>query len=261
MWSQAWQVWHAIGTVCVLGRLPTEDALTASIQNMEKADTFFSSFPSQPFLVHLLKVFPLVLSKLRPTFSMADFQLSSKVFYNALLMPVSRDVSPFLVPSSVEGNMSTLQRLVLRAMSSLCVREGQSDAASSAAREDSAADRKALLVRRPDVIEFDKTVELVITPIDEQDKNKNMAAIVPHLLEELLRYSLLASDPPALLRHTRAQGKSPAMTVNFTSFGMSSLALAVQVYRALAERERERERASSSGASKIESVVVNIHLF
>ena len=223
VWTKAWEAWQSIGIECVCNRLPTTEKLKAILkqQKPDQVDRFFCSFPSQTFLVHLLKIFPLVFTRLKPKFSRKDFQMAARVFQACLLVPVSKDTSPFLVPSSTENLMTAVQKLVVKDFGVIFTNgkifEG----------EDSQRSQTMMI--------FDKKAELVDMKRDiEILTDKELVILYPQVIEDLLTCSSFTSHPPELVRLTQGgvTAKLPLMVVNYVPFGLVSLSVAVQLYRA-----------------------------
>jgi len=190
-------------------------------QKPDQVDRFFCSFPSQTFLVHLLKIFPLVFMRLKPKFSRKDFQMAARVFQACLLVPVSKDTSPFLVPSSTENLMTAVQKLVVKDFGVIFTNEKIFEG------EDSQRSQTMMI--------FDKKAELVDMKRDiEILTDKELVILYPQVIEDLLTCSSFTSNPPELVRLTQGSvtAKLPLMVVNYVPFGLVSLSVAVQLYRA-----------------------------
>lgn len=220
VWRKAWETWSGIGTECVCRRLPALEGLKSVLKmplNMERVDQFFISIPSQKFQVNLLEIFIHVHANLKPDFSRADFQVLAGVLHAALPMPVSKDVSPFLVPSANENVMSTLQELVLQCVGVIFCKENVFDEPKS--------QQKNLLTKKPHVIDIHRVLPVAT---DEAE-----SFFYPLVLDELFKFSLLASEPPSFIRESKGipPQSLPFMGVNYVPFGLGAQSLAVQVYR------------------------------
>ena len=227
IWTKAWQTWHSIGIECVCNRLPTAEQLKSVLkQKQEVVSAFFDSLPSQSLLVHLLKIFPLVFSQLKPSFSRKDFQSMTRVFEASLLMPVVKDVSPFLVPSSNENLMTVVQKLVLKCFGAIFTEESLFPGEGPGPQ----GETSLLLDKRSE--DYDMKREIRISA------EGDLVVLYVHVLEELLKYVSYVSNPPGVVKLVAPPGGSqslqrvPTMTVNYVPFGLVSLAVAVQLYRA-----------------------------
>ena len=117
LWEKAWKVWLMIGMECVCKRLPSPEKFKVFLgripQTKDESDNFFSNVPSQSVLIYLVQLFPVIYSRVRSKFTQSDFQEAARVLYTSLIMPVSKDTSPFLVPSYSEHMLNSLQKDVL----------------------------------------------------------------------------------------------------------------------------------------------------
>ena len=226
IWTKAWQTWHSIGIECVCNRLPTAEQLKSVLnQKQEVIGAFFDSLPSQTLLVHLLKIFPLVFNQLKPSFSRKDFQSMTRVFEASLLMPVVKDVSPFLVPSSNENLMTVVQKLVLKCFGAIFTDESLFPGEGPGSQ----GETSLMLDKRSE--DYDMKREIRISAEGE------LVALYVHVLEELLKYVSYVSNPPGVVKSVAPGGSQslqriPTITVNYVPFGLVSLAVAVQLYRA-----------------------------
>ena len=224
VWRQAWDTWNGIGTDCVSRRLPALEGLHSILKtplNMERVDQFFLSIPSQKFLVNLLKIFLLVHAQIKAEFSREDFAALAGVLHAALPMPVSKDVSPFLVPSANENVMSSLHELVLRCVGAVFSKTDVFDDAEPG----NGSEVKSLLVRKPHVVDLHR-----VLPVATEEPG---ASFHPLVISELLKFSLLAAKPPDFIRLKRGSPPAslPFMIINYVPFGLAAQALAVQLYR------------------------------
>lgn len=195
-------------------------ALLKTPQNLEKVDQFFAGLPSQKFLVNLLKIFPLIYAQMKTEFTHKHFKTLSRVLHAALAMPVSKDVSPFLVPSANENNMSTVQELTLGCVGVVFSKEFVFDEARG-----HSGDPKTLLTKKPHIVDVKKVLPVAT--------DEAAASFYPLIVKELLKFSLLASEPPSFIKAMRGVSLSslPIMNVNYVPFGLASQSLAVQLYR------------------------------
>ena len=127
LWEKAWKAWLMIGMECVCKRLPSPEKFKVFLgripQTKDESDNFFSNVPSQSVLIYLVQLFTRHLL-LRSKFTQSDFQEAARVLYTSLIMPVSKDTSPFLVPSYSEHMLNSIQKDVLKSMAAsflLCV--------------------------------------------------------------------------------------------------------------------------------------------
>ena len=224
IWKKAWETWNGIGTECVCRRLPALEGLDSVLKapvKMERVDQFFLSIPSQKFLTNLLTIFLHLHDRLRAQlFAHSDFRVLARVLHAALPMPVAKDVSPFLVPSSNENVMSTLQELVLQCMGVVVSKATVFDDPGSRTDE-----VKTLLVKKPHVIDIHRVLSLAT--------DQHEVSFYPLVISELLEFSLLATKAPAFLRGRKGIPPSslPFMFVNYVPFGLGAQALATQLYR------------------------------
>jgi hypothetical protein len=190
---------------------------------MERVDRFFLSIPSQKFLVNLLKIFLHVHSQLGAGFTQRGFEALAAVLHAALPMPISKDVSPFLVPSANENVMSSLQELVLCCMGAVF---GKPDVFDDGETGRGGPEGKSLLVKKPHVIDIHR-----VLPVATRDEGG--ASFHALVITELLKFSLLAAEPPEFIRQRRGvpPASLPFMAVNYVPFGLGAQALAVQLYR------------------------------
>ncbi|CAI8012315.1 Protein MON2 homolog, partial [Geodia barretti] len=225
VWKQAWDTWNGIGTDCVARRLPALEGLHSILKtplNMERVDRFFLSIPSQKFLVNLLKIFLHIHDHMKGDFTTKDFALLTGVLHAALPMPISKDVSPFLVPSASENVMSSLHELVLRCVGAVF---SKTDVFDDPASGDGAPEVKSLLVKKPHVVDVHRVLPVAT--------DKPRVSFYPLAVTELLKFSLLAAEPPIFIRNSRGAPPAslPFMGVNYAPFGLAAQALAVQLYR------------------------------
>lgn len=223
IWEKAWQAWHSIGIEFVCRRLPSAKLL-GSLLREQKLEEIDDAIPSQRFLDHLLRIFPLVFSRLKSKFSQVDYHTLSRVVHAALLMPISKDVSPFLVPSANENVLSVVQRLALECHMGVLTNEPIFSV-------NGVSEQHTLLPsKQSSVVDLQSPLRLTSGAAD-------LVALCPAVLDELFRCSRLASDPPDLVRMT--QGVAPTqlsvMATNFAPFSVAATSLAVKLYRACME--------------------------
>ena len=233
VWTKAWNSWSSIGNKCVCKRLPSSDQIKTLFKSikMEEIDRFFRVVPSQTFLVHLLQIFPYIFHQLRSSFSLNQFQVLSSILNASLLMPVAKDVSPFLVPSSNENKMTSLQRLVLKCFSAVYTSENVVDPEKTENSDPSSKDvsstaNSLLRTRKVENIDMRRSVEL------NSDSCPQCVSLYPNVLTELLKcVSYVSSSPNDRLQMKGvSQSRSPMMSVNYTPFGLGAMSLAVQFY-------------------------------
>lgn len=223
VWTKAWEAWQSIAVECICSRLPNVERLKSILkhQKMEEIEKFFSSFPPQTFLVHLLKIFPLVFVRLKPKFSQKDFRMAAKVFQACLLLPVSKDTSPFLVPSSSENLMTAVQKLVLKSFGVIFTEENIFEG------EDEEANKTMMIFnKKSEFVDMKRKIAI--------STGTELVTLYPQVLEDLLTCSSFASKPPELIRLMQSSGaaKLPMMVVNHVPFGLASLSVSLQLYRA-----------------------------
>ena len=222
IWTRSWQAWETIGVECVCRRLPSVERLKALIksQKPQEVDAFTQVLPSQAFLVQLLKIFPLIFVKLKARFSETNFKTLAQILRAALLQPVAKDVSPFLVPSSNEHSMTVLQRLVIQCLAAFYTETTLFQESTQN------GEPLSLLSRKAEVIDMDRKIKLSFTP--------ELQCLSSHILAELLGYTTFATNPPELVQLTAGvvSTKLPVMSVNYVPFGLGALSVCVQFYRA-----------------------------
>lgn len=147
-------------------------------------------------------------------------------------MPTSKDVSPFLVPSSNENKMTNTQRLILKCYSIIYTVENVVDPEKLDEGENlkdlsSSAVNSLLRTRKVENIDMQRKIEL------NSESCPECVTLYPNVLSELLKCVAYASRsledsipnqlgiPPM---------RSPVMSVNYTPFGLGALSLAVQFY-------------------------------
>ena len=147
-------------------------------------------------------------------------------------MPTSKDVSPFLVPSSNENKMTNTQRLILKCYSIIYTVENvvdpeKTDEGENAKDLGSSAMNSLLRTRKVENIDMRRKIEL------NSESCPECVALYPNVLSELLKCVPYASrsledNVPSQLGIPPM--RSPMMSVNYTPFGLGALSLAVQFY-------------------------------
>ena len=232
IWTKAWNTWSTIGSKCVCKRLPSTDQVRTMLrsQKTEEIDQFFHVVPSQAFLIHLLQIFPHIFYQLRKTFSAERFEILSSILQASLLMPVSKDVSPFLVPSSSENKMTNVQILVLKCISIVYTIENVVDPEKTddgeKLKEATSSVNSLLRGRRVENIDMKRRVEL------NGDTCPECVDLYPSVLTELLKCVSFASSSSEDILQTRGipHSRLPMMLVNYTPLGLGALSLAAQFY-------------------------------
>ena len=150
----------------------------------------------------------------------------------SLLMPTSKDVSPFLVPSSSENKMTNAQRLILKCYSVIYTTENVVDPEKTDEGENlkdlsSSAANSLLRTRKVENIDMRRKLEL------NSETCPECVVLYPNVLSELLKCVSFASRPlednvPSQLGIPPM--RSPMMSVNYTPFGLGASSLAVQFY-------------------------------
>ena len=142
-------------------------------------------------------------------------------------MPTSKDVSPFLVPSSNENKMTNAQRLILKCYSVVYTVENVVDPEKTDEGENHSSANSLLRTRKVENIEMRRKIEL------NSESCPEYVALYPKVLTELLKCASFASKP----QEDSVQGqlgippmRSLMMSVNYTPFGLGALSLAVQFY-------------------------------
>ena len=228
IWTKAWNSWSSIGNKCVCKRLPSTNQIITLFKSnkSEEIERFFRVVPSQTFLVHLLQIFPHIFHQLRKAFSVAQFRVLSSILDASLLMPVSKDVSPFLVPSSNENKMTNAQRLVLKSYSIVYTSENVVDPDKTDDGGENSTTNSLLRSRRVENIDMRRSIEL------NAESSPECVILYPNVLKELLKCVSFASSTHEDRYQTKGipQMKLPMMSVNYTPFGLGALSLAVQFY-------------------------------
>ena len=233
IWAKAWNTWSSIGNKCVCKRLPNSEQIRTIFKSLkaEDIDRFFRVVPSQAFLIHLLQIFPHIFLQMRKTFSLAHLQVLSSILEACLLMPTSKDVSPFLVPSNNENKMTSAHRLVLKCFSIIYTNDNvvdpdKTDADSENMRDVSSTTNSLLRTRTVENIDMRRGIEL------NADSCPECVSLYSRVLTELLKCVSFASSSLEDRFQTQGipQSRSPMMSVNYTPFGLGALSLAVQFY-------------------------------
>ena len=208
----------------VVDALPSMENLRSLVlpQNSQTDDSkaILDSLPTQPFLTHFLEVFPHVFSQLKPRFSEVNFDLLCQILSASLQMPVNKDVSPFLVPSGNENLMTALHKLVLCSLGVIFTGEDIFDLPKAP------VEGSLLTKRKSDHVDISRPVKL--------NTDKELTALYPRILSQLLDYFSYATRPPDRIAITSgiAPSKLPVMVINVVPFGVGGLCLAVRLFRA-----------------------------
>eukprot|EP00731_Ephydatia_muelleri_P000650 Em0001g650a len=218
LWEKAWRAWHMIGIECVCKRLPPLEKfrvfLNRTPQTKDESDSFFSSVPSQAILIYLVQLFPPIYARVRSKFTGTDFQEAAKILYTSLIMPVSKDTSPFLVPSHNEHMLNSLQKDILKSMASFFTKEDVFD------HEDGGP--QTLFGKKTELVDTNRRVELL--------GEGSATPLFPLVIAELLRYGHLATTPPEMVGVYQGMPRPPIMAVNYVPFSVSATGLVVVLY-------------------------------
>lgn len=223
IWKRAWQAWESIGKETVCSRLPSLELIHSVIKSQKKDDSLklFHGVPTQSYLTHFLEVFPHVYAHLKSVFTRENFNVLCQILSFSLRMPVSKDVSPFLIPSSNENLMTSVQKLVVQSFGAVFT-----DEVIFEPREP--IEGSLLSNRKSDFIEITKSVKL------NSELSPGTVSLYPQIISELLVYFSYATHPPDRIAATKGipPQKLPMMSLNFVPFGLGALSLAVKLYRA-----------------------------
>ena len=239
VWTKAWHVWQSIGTKCVCERLPKVGQFRSLLksQKTQDVDIFFHGVPSQSFLVHLLQVFPFIFTQLMSKFGEPDFKILSRVLHISLLMPVAKDVSPFLVPSSNESLMTSVHKLVVKCLSVIFTNEDVFESSDASEREELARRQSGPLLsgRKGGRIDMKRSITL------HSVSHPKLLTLYQYVITELLKYSAFSCQLPEEIRLTKGipPGRLPMISVNYVPIGLGSMSLAVQLYCACIQNEVE----------------------
>ena len=212
-----------IGMECVCKRLPSPEKFKVFLgripQTKDESDNFFSNVPSQSVLIYLVQLFPVIYSRVRSKFTQSDFQEAARVLYTSLIMPVSKDTSPFLVPSYSKHMLNSLQKDVLKSMAAFFTREDVFD------NEDTGP--QTLFGKKTELVDTKRRVEVMV--------EQSATPLFPLVISELLRYGLLATNPPDMVAVYQGMPRPPIMAVNFVPFSLSAMGLMVILYSSSVE--------------------------
>ena len=211
LWEKAWSTWVAIGNKSII--IPPEDSIRdflASYQSQSDIDKFFNNIPSQTFLITYLDVFPLLIAHYPVTHQ--RLTTATGIFRNSLLMPVSREVSPFLVPSTNDSLITSLQRNVLSCIICVFTRDNVFD--------EEEQKTKNSLINKSKISNIER--HLTLFP----DSYPLMSVVI----NELLLYSSYSWSPPQPLSLIPFDVKSPIVNVNMNPFSTSCLTLSLQLF-------------------------------
>jgi len=222
IWVRAWQAWESIGKETVVNTLPSVEKLRSIVQSpkQDHHQAYLDSLPTQGFLTHLLGVFPHVFHHLRPNFTEANLKQLGLIITTALQMPVTKDVSPFLVPSSNENLMTSLHKLVIQCLAVIFTEDNVFEPLAQPSEGQLLANRKS------DQIDISKTIKL--------NKDEELNLLYPQILSQLLNYFSYATKVSDRLGVSAGISpvKLPVMVVNMMPFSVGCLSLAVKLYRA-----------------------------
>ncbi len=221
VWNRTWQAWESIGSQMVADALPSVDRLRTAFQSQEESErTFLNNLPTQAFLTHFLEVFPHVFCHLKPNFTKENLQVLCRILNSSLLMPATKDVSPFLVPSSNENLMTSVHKLVLRSLGIIFTEQDVFEPPNEP------VEGALLTKRKSDQIDMTKSIKL--------NCQSELVKLYPDILSQLLDYFSYATCPSELLTITNdvPSTKLPIMVVNIKPMSVGSLSLAVKLYRA-----------------------------
>lgn len=227
LWERAWLTWQQIGHEVVVCRLPKTESfqffLTSSPSH-EEMDIFFEPLPTQSFLVHLLSVFSMVVRKIGH-FTSQQLQIACQIFEAVVLVPVPKDVSPFLVPAAHEDSMTSVQTMVLTCLSLLFTQEDILDHSETSI----SAETSSNLFRKAVITKLSRSLELFHRPSSTQ--------LYDSIITQLLSFAKLAWSSQTLLSLPSSVNlsvaKLPVVVVNYSSFALSSLVLAVQLCKSV----------------------------
>lgn len=107
LWAMAWQTWLRIGL---------DSMLVQRSHASERQD----SIPQQKFLTLLFELFPRLLQRVRHRFARQDFQKFCSVLKEALMVPISVEAAPFILPPTYqETALTSLQETALTTLEAL----------------------------------------------------------------------------------------------------------------------------------------------
>ena len=223
LWERAWSSWRQIGQEVVTRRLPSIDvfrSFLSSSPSHDAMDEFFNPLPTQGFLTQLLTVLTIIIRKLH-SFTAQHLSTATQILEAVVLVPVPKDVSPFLVPAAHEDSMTSVQYMVLSGLGLLFTAESILD------NPDSVKSSSNLFTRYV-ISNLDRCLELhEHQPLSPQ--------LFTSIINQLLSFSLLAWTSPTLLSLPASANlsvaKLPVVVVNYSAFSLSSLVLAVQLCR------------------------------
>ncbi len=254
IWTRAWQAWESVGKQMVSDKLPGVEKFRSAIQTQHQNERMFlNSLPTQAFLNHFLEVFPHVFSHLKPHFTEANLEMLCQILTSALSMPATRDVSPFLVPSSNESLMTSVHKLVLRSLGAVFTEDDIFEPPKEP------VEGSLLTKRKSDQIDMTKAIKL--------NSDCELALLYPRILSQLLDYFSYATKLPDLIAATSGipPVKLPVMVVNMVPVSVGALCLAVKLYRACVTEKVPLPDNMSEMFLKVcmclhEKVVVGVHV-
>jgi hypothetical protein len=113
------QKWLAIGTFVTSWLVAKKDADAPPPNNNNGLATTTQHPPSQAFLTSLMQTFPLLFVNIKSRFVADDLRQLSTILQRVLVVPVSTDSTPFLLPVGVEAEVTPLQQALLGAFNAL----------------------------------------------------------------------------------------------------------------------------------------------
>ena len=220
LWEKAWHIWQLIGLEKVCQSLPSLEALeifVSKTQSHESIDLFFATIPNQTLLLHFLEIFPLIVHHM--TLTIQQLTVVSQIFRCILLIPVPKDVSPFLVPSIQEATMTSLQRLVVRCICSIIIADNIFEESSEREYSNNS------LMNKSEITDLQHKLSLYPHSLP-------LLAGIFHDLLQFASYSWSPTEFHSVLENSAlVHAKLPLLPVNMIPFASSCLVLAVQLLR------------------------------
>lgn len=215
LWDKAWNIWQAVGHEKITQQIPSTDILTTFVtkdQSQEDIDQFFTTVPNQTFLLSYLEIFPLLSGQLSTTVS--QLSAAMQVFRCVLLMPISRDVSPFLVPSISDGAMTSVQRQIINCLSCLMTSDEVFEPNKS-------SNQITSLMNKTEISDLQHLLIL----------HTHSLSLFEGIFRELLLYASYSWTPVGVQTILHKTPKCPVVLVHMLPFSTSCLVLAVQLLR------------------------------
>lgn len=235
LWDKALTVWQSVGHDMISQKSPSTDAMADFIsrdQSMTEIDQFFSTIPNQTFLLAYLEIFPLLVKQL--SISPAQLTAATGIFRSVLSTPVSKDVSPFLVPSANDSAMSSVQRQVINCLLILITRD---EVFQTNNGNNKAPHQKTSLLNRSEISNLSQTLTLCTKSFP----------LFEDIFKELLLYSSYGWTPVGVQKVVQRSSRLPLVVVNMVPFGLSCLVLSVQLFKSYLSHD---SRVTSSFLSK-----------